>query len=122
MKNFASVVLMGLVAAPAMAFGAPCWKQDQTVLLSGKITIESVAAQSDPKKDAYTYPLLHLEKKSCYSDSDYGSISDVRAVAVVSGYHQLHFQEGQHVSLTGAIEHTVTADQPPQALMLYMKN
>ncbi|MFW7268284.1 hypothetical protein ACMAUO_09985 [Gluconacetobacter sp. Hr-1-5] len=118
---FGIVSAFGLVIASGQGLAAPCMVENQTVSLSGRITIEAVPARAEPRHDAYRYPLLHLDKPACYADGNFGTIPAARAVAIVWGTGNApHFTSGQHVNVTGSLSHTTTGDQPPQALMLLL--
>jgi len=122
MKNcIASMaVALSLVASPVTGHAAPCWKEGQVVSLSGTITMKFVAENPDLKQSAYVYPLLHLDTTHCYADPDYGNAS-IRVAALIPAAKSLPFREGSHVTVKRDIEHTVSAHQPPETFMLFMK-
>jgi hypothetical protein len=62
-----------------------------------------------------------LNQPICYSDAAFGEVQKAAIIALVGDDISTNFY-GKFVRVRGLISKTVTADQPPQELMLFQAN
>lgn len=106
--------------APA-AGAAACFAEGKVATLSGRITLVTVPPSTDPPHRGYIYPRLRLDHHACLA-GDGQSDDHLAAIALQPRSPQaVHaYRDGEHVTRTGTLFFTFTADQPPEKAMLML--
>jgi hypothetical protein len=116
---FITIALALGSASPAAAL--VCHKESETITVSGYIVLRH--STSVHTGSPYTYPVLHLEKALCYEDKEFGHVPQGINIALIpsddKAQHLFIANEGKRITVRGALEHAITADQPPQELLLF---
>jgi hypothetical protein len=73
-------------------------------------------------EDSGTYSALRFDRPVCVKDAYWGDVTDGTVASIIVLGPKLKFTEGQHVRLRGELVPRQTADQPPEDLMLFVKN
>ena len=107
--------------APLSAMAQGCVAENHQVTLSGVMGLAKGTSVHTGKR--YAYSVLKLDRPLCYRDETMGEVPQGRLVAVIpnaarGGLGDPRRLTGKRLTLTGVIAHSITADQPPQALLL----
>ncbi len=113
-----AVATTGLVPA---AGAAACFVDGKVATLSGRVTLVTVPPSTDPPHRGYTYPRLRLDHPACLAGE--GETDNHLAIVALQppspeAVHAYH--SGEHVTRTGKLFFTFTADQPPETAMLML--
>jgi len=114
------VIVLALGSAnPASASG--CHAEDEQVKVSGRIVV--LNATNEHTGSPYTYPVLRLDKAICYQSKVYGDVPTGAKIALIPSDDKAQRlfigKEGERITVRGTLEHAITTDQPPQALLLF---
>jgi hypothetical protein len=107
-----------LLASPAVRAASDCYGENDQATLVGV-----VAVRSDHRAGhRVRYPVLKLDEPVCYRSRTFGDAPAETRVAIVPTHGDLRRFDrlsGHHVTLKGALSRKVTADQPPETLLLF---
>jgi len=110
-----------LAAALPAAAHAGCFSEDEPIVVSGRVAL--ARATSADARHPYTYAVLQLDHPLCYRSQEMGDAPRARVMALVADpgtpLSDPIRLAGRHVTLSGRVMHKITADQPPQTLMLF---
>ncbi len=120
MKLLSLGLLLVAAALPAVAH-AGCLSEDEPIVVSGKVALAQ--GTSARTRRPYTYAVLNLDHPLCYRSREMGDAPKARVLALVadsgSPLGDPNRLAGRHLTLSGRVMHKITADQPPQTLMLF---
>ncbi len=113
--------LLLLAAGLPVAAHANCLSEDEPIVVSG--TVALAQATSVRTAHPYTYAVLKLDRPLCYRSQEMGDAPRARVLALVADADSPLGDPvrlaGRHLTLSGRVMHRITADQPPQTLMLF---
>jgi hypothetical protein len=115
------VIATWALSCACQSVAASCHTENDKVALSGIIEVRTGTVID--KNTPYKYAILRLDRPTCYRSSEFGSVPRSDIVAILprdTGPLSMPWKlVGKHVTLTGELEHSVTATQPPEKLLLF---
>jgi len=119
-------VFMAAMATGSLADDKPrskhvaCHSEREHVTLSGVLTFAK--GTNARTERSYSYPLLKLNKPSCYRDTKMGDVPKAQDVALLpdeTALHQFDDLADRRITVEGTLIHSSTTDQPPKDLLLF---
>jgi hypothetical protein len=107
-----------LLASPAVGAARACYGENDQATLVGVVALRTDHRAGHNVR----YPVLKLDEPVCYRSRTFGDAPAEIRVAVVPTHGDLRRFDrlsGHHVTLRGALSRKVTADQPPETLLLF---